>query len=61
MTLEDVVKKYGMNDYLDLNTGYIYLLSKAKDNNDGTMTVYVEDVNDNLIGKTILNVNDCGV
>lgn len=58
MTLEDVVKKYGMNDYLDLNTGYIYLLSKAKDNNDGTMTVYVEDVNGNLIGKTILDITD---
>ena len=48
MTLEDVVKKYGMNDYLDLNT---------KDNNDGTMTVYVVDVNDNLIGKTILDID----
>lgn len=29
MTLENIVSIYGWNDYLDMNTGYIYMLSTA--------------------------------
>lgn len=43
MKLEQTVKTYGMNDYYDMNTGYTYELSKAIDNNDGTLKVPVKD------------------
>lgn len=41
MTLENIAEMYGMNDYLDQNTGYIYELSKAIDNSDGTLSIPV--------------------
>lgn len=44
MKLEEIAKMYGMTvDYLDHNTGYIYELSRATDNGDGTLKVPVRD------------------
>lgn len=34
ISLEDIVKIYGMNDYLDINTGRIYKLSLVMDVGD---------------------------
>lgn len=39
MMLEEIVKSYGMNDYMDANTGYIYKLSEAIDNGEGNLLV----------------------
>lgn len=44
MTLEEIAKTYGMNDYLDNTTGNIYQLSKAIEDQDGTLLVPVVDV-----------------
>lgn len=43
MRLEEIAKQYGMVDYLDQHTGYIYQLSKAINNGDGTLSVPVID------------------
>lgn len=55
MTLENIIEKYGWNDYLDMHTGYVYLLSKAKTKGDGTSKVAVVDNIGNLVG--FANVN----
>ena len=41
MTLEKIVEVYGWNDYMDMNTGYIYQLSKAESQGNGTLKVPV--------------------
>ena len=41
MMLEEIAKLYGMNDYLDINTGYIYKLSEAIDDGEGNLLVPV--------------------
>lgn len=41
MTLETIVSVYGWNDYMDMNTGYIYQLSKAESQGNGTLKVPV--------------------
>ena len=48
MSLEKIIEMYGMNDYYDHNTGYIYCLSEAIDEGD-TYRVPVKD-NGILIG-----------
>lgn len=48
MKLEEIVKMYGWNDYMDMHTGYIYVLSKAI-HEDGTVKVPVTQ-NGVLIG-----------
>lgn len=54
MRLEQIVEAYGMNDYYDMSTGYIYELSKAIDNGDGTLKVPVKD-GGTLIGYSTMN------
>ena len=50
MYLEDIARQYGMNDYLDNNTGKIYQLSKAIEDTDGTLLVPVVPVfGDNIL------------
>ena len=41
MKLEDVAKTYGMVDYMDQESGYIYELSKAFDDGEGMLLVPV--------------------
>ena len=41
MKLEQIAKQYGMVDYLDNTTGNIYRLSKAIEDDDGTLLVPV--------------------
>lgn len=41
MKLEHLVQNFGMVDYYDMYTGNTYMLSKAIDNNDGTLSVPV--------------------
>lgn len=41
MRLEQIAKMYGMNDYYETMTGRTYLLSKALENPDGTLTIPV--------------------
>lgn len=41
MRLEDIAGSYGMNDYYEMSTGRTYLLSKATENQDGTLSVPV--------------------
>ena len=43
MMLEEIAKSYGMNDYLDVNTGYIYKLSEVIDDGEGNLLVPVID------------------
>lgn len=49
-SLEDIVKIYGMNDYLDISTGRLYKLSKAIDAGDDEYKVPVVSFNGVLIG-----------
>ena len=50
MMLEEIAKLYGMNDYLDVNTGYIYKLSEAIDDGEGNLLVPVVDIlGDNVL------------
>ena len=49
MKLEQIIEMYGWNDYYDMNTGYIYHLSEAMDNGDGTSKIPVTS-NGRLIG-----------
>ena len=44
MKLEQVAKDYGMQDYLDYNTGYIYQLSKAEEMGNNMLMVPMVDV-----------------
>jgi hypothetical protein len=41
MRLEEIARSYGMNDYYEMSTGRTYLLSKAMENPDGTLSVPV--------------------
>lgn len=52
MTLEHIAKTYGMTDYIDHNTGYIYALSEALEHQEeGKLKVPVYTANRaNLIG-----------
>lgn len=50
ISLEDIVKTYGMNDYLDISTGRLYKLSKAIDYSDDEYKVPVVSFNGVLIG-----------
>ena len=52
MKLEDVAKTYGMVDYMDQESGYIYELSKAFDDGEGMLLVSVIEAfgNNILIG-----------
>lgn len=54
MTLEKIAKTYGMVDYLDQSSNYIYELSQAIDNGDGTLKVPVKE-NGVLIGYSTMN------
>lgn len=50
MMLEEITKLYGMNDYLDANTGYIYKLSEAIDDGENNLLVPVIDTfGDNIL------------
>ena len=50
MMLEEIAKLYGMNDYLDVNTGYIYKLSEAIDDGEENLLVPVVDIlGDNVL------------
>lgn len=50
MMLEEIAKLYGMNDYLDVNTGYIYKLSEAIDDGEENLLVPVVDtLGDNVL------------
>ena len=50
MKLEDVEKTYGMVDYMDQESGYIYELSKAFDDGEGMLLVPVIDTfGDNVL------------
>lgn len=53
MSLEDVVKQYGMNDYYDFISGNLYKLSKAIDNGNGTLKVPVEN-GEKIVGYAIM-------
>ena len=48
-SLEDIVKIYGMNDYLDISTGRVYKLSKVIDTGDDEYKVPVVSFNGVLI------------
>ena len=50
MTLETIVSVYGWNDYMDMNTGLIYQLSKAESQGNGTLKVPVVEMNGQLYG-----------
>ena len=59
MSLEDVVSMYGWNDYLDMNTGYIYKLStanKVQENNIAYVNV-IDSVNQEFVGTAIMKLN----
>lgn len=58
MTLENIVSIYGWNDYLDMNTGYIYMLSTAnKVTEENIAYVNVKDsVTSEFIGTAIMNL-----
>ena len=50
MKLEDVAKTYGMVDYMDKESGYIYELSKAFDDGEGMLLVpVIEAFGDNIL------------
>ena len=50
MKLEDVAKTYGMVDYMDQESGYIYKLSKAFDDGEGMLLVpVIEAFGDNIL------------
>lgn len=50
MTLERIAEQYGMVDYMDSNTGYIYELSNAIDDGDNSLLVPVVDTfGDNIL------------
>ena len=43
MSLEEIAKTYGMNDYYDMYTGKVYHLSRAIDNGDDTLNIPVSE------------------
>ena len=50
MKLEGVAKTYGMVDYMDQESGYIYELSKASDDGEGMLLVpVIEAFGDNIL------------
>lgn len=50
MTLERIAEQYGMVDYMDNNTGYIYKLSNAIDDGNNSLLVPVVDTfGDNVL------------
>lgn len=50
MKLEDVAKTYGMVDYMDQESGYIYELSKAFYDGEGMLLVpVIEAFGDNIL------------
>lgn len=51
MRLEQIAQIYGMVDHYDMNTGRIYHLSEARENESGTLTVPVS-VDGVIIGFT---------
>lgn len=56
MNLEEVIKNYGLHDYLDIPTGRIYKLSGAIVNKDGSYLVPVIQCETNqVIGHAIVN------
>lgn len=58
MTLESIVNIYGWNDYLDMNTGYIYMLSTAnKVPEENVAYVNVKDsTSGEFIGTAMMNL-----
>lgn len=58
MSLEQIVKTYGWNDWYDQNSGYIFCLGSAevflqRDIKSKTITVPVRDImSDMIIGET---------
>lgn len=58
MSLESIVEMYGWNDYLDINTGYIYMLSTAnKVPEENIAYVNVKDsTSGEFIGTAIMNL-----
>lgn len=58
MSLESIVEMYGWNDYLDMNTGYIYMLSTAnKVPEENVAYVNVKDsVTSEFIGTATMNL-----
>lgn len=60
--LEDIAKKYGMNDYLDNVSGKIYQLSRPIKDIDGTLLIPVVDVfGDNIISGYARMANVLGI
>lgn len=56
MNLEEVIKNYGMHDYLDMPTGRIYKLSRAVVNKDGSFLVpVIQCETDTVIGHVVVN------
>ena len=50
MKLEDVAKTYGMVDYMDQESGYIYEVSTAFDDGEGMLLVpVIEAFGDNVL------------
>lgn len=50
MNLENIAKTYGMVDYMDQTSGYIYELSKAFDDGEGMLLVpVIEAFGDNIL------------
>ena len=61
ISLEDIVKTYGMNDYLDINTGIIYKLSKAVDLGNGEYKVPIITFNGIFVGYVSMSKEDINV
>ena len=59
MSLELIVEMYGWNDYLDMNTGYIYRLStanKVQEDNIAYVDV-IDSANQEFIGTAVMELN----
>lgn len=60
-SLEDIVKTYGMHDYLDISTGRVYKLSKVIDAGNNEYKVPVVSFNGVLIGFASMSKEDVNV
>lgn len=54
VSLEEIAKTYGMNDYYDMYSGLIFVLSMPIDNGDGTLNIPVFECG-KLIGHVRMN------
>ena len=61
ISLEDIVKIYGMNDYLDISTGRVYKLSKVIDAGNNEYKVPVVSFNGVLIGFATMSKENVNV